>query len=156
MRANIVLGTCFFVLFGISGCNRQPAPPAFTPGLGEIMTLNQMRHAKLWFAGAAGNWDLAKYELDELNEGLEDAARFHPTHKDVKLPIPDLITKIMTPAVKQLEEAADAKDEARFVKAFDELTDACNRCHEATHFGFNRVTRPSTNPYSNQAFEPAH
>jgi hypothetical protein len=120
------------------------------------MTLNQMRHTKLWFAGAAGNWDLAKYELDELNEGLEDAARFHPTHKDVTLPIPDLITKIMTPAVHQLEEAADTKDEARFIKAFDELTDACNRCHEATNFGFNRVTRPSTNPYSNQAFEPAH
>lgn len=28
-------------------------------GLGEIMTLQQMRHAKLWYAGKAFNWDLA-------------------------------------------------------------------------------------------------
>lgn len=76
-------------------------------------------------------------------------------HKDVKLPIPDLIEKIMTPAVHQLEEAAEAKDKVRFVKAFDELTDSCNRCHEATNFGFNRVTRPTANPYTNQVFEPA-
>ena len=40
------------------------------------MTLTQMRHAKLWFAGQAANWSLAAYELDELNEGMQDAATF--------------------------------------------------------------------------------
>jgi hypothetical protein len=38
------------------------------------MTLTQMRHAKLWFAGQAANWPLAAYELDELHEGMQDAA----------------------------------------------------------------------------------
>lgn len=36
----------------------SPAPaavPAWTPGLGELMSLQQMRHVKLWFAGEAGN-----------------------------------------------------------------------------------------------------
>jgi hypothetical protein len=41
----------------------------YTPGLGEIMSLQQMRHSKLWFAGRAGNWDLADYEVDELRRG---------------------------------------------------------------------------------------
>src|ERR1700692_621005 len=63
------------------GAHAQPAAakPAeaakepYAPGLGEIMTLTQMRHLKLWLAGAAKNWELADYELDELKEGFDDA-----------------------------------------------------------------------------------
>jgi len=118
------------------------------------MTLTQMRHAKLWFAGQAGNWPLASYELDELQEGLQDAATFHPTHKNAPLPIPALIDKIMTDPVKRLEKAVDAKDVVGFPQAFDAITEGCNACHRATNFGFNVVTRPTENGYSNQAFQP--
>jgi hypothetical protein len=140
----------------VSACRKAPAgAAAFTPGLGEIMTLTQMRHSKLWFAGQAGNWQLASYELDELNEGMEDAARFHPTHKDSPLPIPALIEKIMKDPIQQVEKAVGARDQSAFMQAFDQLTEACNACHRATNFGFNTVVRPGVNPYSNQAFEPA-
>jgi hypothetical protein len=143
----ILLGWC-------SGCRREPVTPVFTPGLGEIMTLTQMRHAKLWFAGQAANWPLATYELEELREGMQDAAVFHPTHKDASLPIPALIEKIMTEPVQRLEKAINDRDKSSFAQAFDALTEACNSCHRATKFGFNVVTRPSVNPYSNQAFQP--
>ena len=43
----------------------------YVPGLGEMMSGFQMRHAKLWYAGT----------LDELREGFEDAAKYHPTFK---------------------------------------------------------------------------
>ena len=143
------------VLLGcISACRREAATPRFVPGLGEIMTLTQMRHAKLWFAGQAANWSLAGYELDELNEGMQDAATFHPTHKDAPLPIPALIEKIMTDPIQRLEKAISAHDGSGFTQAFDALTEACNSCHRATNFGFNVVTRPSVNPYSNQSFQP--
>ena len=46
--------------------------PVYTPGLGEIMSLQQMRHSKLWSAGSAHNWPLAAYELDELKEGFDE------------------------------------------------------------------------------------
>src|SRR5437762_8856903 len=59
-----------------------PAADAFVPGLGELMSLQQMRHVKLWFAGQAANWELADYEVDELGEGFDDIVKFHPTHKD--------------------------------------------------------------------------
>jgi len=143
----LLLGCCF-------GCRREPATPVFTPGLGEIMTLTQMRHAKLWFAGQATNWPLAAYELDELREGIADAATFHPTHKDAPLPIPDLMAKIMTDPMQQVEKAIGAHDGNGFMQAFDRLTEACNSCHRATNFGFNVVTRPSANTYSNQSFPP--
>lgn len=118
------------------------------------MTLNQMRHAKLWFAGQAGNWALAEYELEEIDEGLSDAAQWHPTHKDVEAPIPELIQRIMTSPLEDLRQAVEARDQERFAKAFDGLTDACNRCHQAAKFEFNVITRPSSNPYSNQDFAP--
>src|ERR1700716_210067 len=98
------------LFYGLCGCSRAPAVPVFTPGLGEIMTLTQMRHAKLWFAGQAANWPLAAYELDELHEGLDDAVTFHQTHKDSPLPIPALIEKIMTDPLRQLEQAIKARD----------------------------------------------
>jgi hypothetical protein len=143
------------VLLGLAGCTAQPAPAPFAPGLGEIMTLTQMRHVKLWFAGENRNWPLARYELDELKEGLDDAARFHPTHKDSQLAIPQLIEKIMKPPVDRLEEAVKAGDHDQFVRAFDAVTGGCNACHQVTNFGFNVVTKPTANPYTNQAFRPA-
>lgn len=150
-RASILV-----LLLSLSSCSRTPQQEQYVPGLGEIMTLNQMRHVKLWYAGQNANWALASYELDELNEGLDDAAKFHPTHKDAELPIPQLIDKIMKAPISQLEEAVKAQDISKFNTAFDSLTDGCNSCHQATKFGFNVVTRPSSNPYTNQVFQPQH
>ena len=118
------------------------------------MGLQQMRHVKLWFAGEAGNWDLASYELDELEEGFDDAVKFHPTHKDSPVAIQDVIPQLTPTPIADLRKAVAAKDQTAFRQAFDELTAACNGCHDATKFGFNRVQRPATNPYPNQVFEP--
>jgi hypothetical protein len=141
------------VLAGAAACGRQPPAP-YTPGFGEIMSLTQMRHAKLWLAGDAGNWPLAAYELDELKEGFDDLVAFHPTHKDAPLPIAQIVPKMMSVPLKDLEDAVAAKNRDRFTQAFDDLTKGCNGCHQATNFGFNVVTRPKDNPYVNQIFQP--
>jgi hypothetical protein len=133
----------------------KPAAPAVEPpGLGELMTFNQMRHAKLWFAGEAGNWKLARYELDELGEGFDDVVRYHPTHKDSPVPIGPSVEKIIRGPLAEVGRAIEAQDRARFERAFDAVTDGCNRCHQATNFGFNVVQRPTSNPFSNQVFAP--
>jgi hypothetical protein len=127
---------------------------AYTPGLGEIMSLQQMRHAKLWFAGRAANWELAAYEVDELGEGFDDVVRFHPTHKESPIAPKDAVPRMVTTPLQDLRKAIAGLDAAAFTAAYDELTTACNACHRATNFAFNRVQRPATNPYPNQAFEP--
>ena len=138
-----------------------PAPPAdsehagYTPGLGEIMTLQQMRHAKLAVAGANSNWALADYELDELNEGFDDIVTFHPTHKDIKQPLTEMVPGFMKASIDDLREAIKAKDAAKFNTAFDAVTTGCNGCHQAADFGFNVVIKPATAPYPNQQFTPA-
>jgi hypothetical protein len=118
------------------------------------MTFNQMRHAKLWFAGEAGNWKLAAYELDELGEGFDDVEKYHPTHKDSPVPIPEAVEKIMRAPLADVGRAIGAKDRERFEHAFDAVTDGCTRCHQATNFAFNVVQRPTANPFSNQDFTP--
>jgi hypothetical protein len=132
-----------------------PAPAAvsgWTPGLGELMSLQQMRHVKLWFAGEAGNWKLAQYEIDELKEGFDDVVRFHPTHRDSPVPVSEVVPRIMTGPLSDLGKAVEARNRARFAKAYDALTEGCNSCHQATNFGFNVVRRPAVNPYPNQSF----
>lgn len=135
----------------ISGGTSTPAE-AFVPGLGELMSLQQMRHVKLWFAGQAENWALADYEVDELGEGFDDIVKYHPAHKDSPVAPRDAIPRMMMQPLTDLRTTIKQKDAQAFAQAFDALTKACNDCHQATNFGFNRVQRPASNPYPNQVF----
>ena len=146
---------CASIAAGLTGCHGAATEPDYAPGLGEIMTLTQMRHTKLWLAGQARNWDLAAYELDELSEGFEDAIHFHPTHKDSPVPLDKVIPLMVDAPVAVLRQAIVGKDGDAFVRAYDGLTTACNGCHQATNFAFNVVQRPAGNPFPNQVFAPA-
>ena len=130
----------------------QPARESYEPGLGEFMTATQLRHAKLWFAGKQNNWDLAAYEIDEIKEGLEDAARLHPTFDGVR--VAEMIKTIIDPRIEELEKAVRAKSSAKFSVAFDELTSGCNSCHAGANKPFIRIQRPTAFPLTNQNFAP--
>jgi hypothetical protein len=126
-----------------------PAAPAqdepYQPGLGEIMSLQQMRHIKLWFAGSAGNWRLADYEIGELGEGFDDVK---------KLLGADIVEQHVGGPLAALQKAIDGKDRKAFLAAFDTLSAGCNACHHALDHGFIAVQRPSLLPYSDQNFAP--
>jgi len=130
----------------------QPARESYEPGLGEFMTATQLRHAKLWFAGKQNNWDLAAHEIDEIKEGLEDAARLHPSFDGV--PVAEMIKTIIVPRIAELEKAVKAKSSAKFMVAFDELTSGCNSCHAGANKPFIRIQRPTESPTTNQNFAP--
>jgi hypothetical protein len=147
----VVLG---MALLGATAANAQDsAKPATSqedstagiPGLGEIMTLQQLRHIKLWFAGKAGNWPLADYEIGELNEGFDDVN---------KLLGGDTVDKMVGSPMKALQKIIDDKDRAAFPAAFDRLTAGCNSCHHTLDHGFIAIQRPTLLPYSNQNFAP--
>jgi len=137
-----------------AGCQRPAPAETYAPGLGEIMSFQQMRHTKLWLAGQAENWSLAAYEIDELGEGFDDVVKFHPTHKDSPVAPKDAIPRMVNEPLAELRTAVDKKDAAAFGRAYDALTAACNNCHQSTNFGFNVVQKPASNPYPNQAFAP--
>jgi hypothetical protein len=160
-RAIIFLLAAVLPLLGAACGRPSPAgtvtpaaavPEPYVPGLGEIMSLQQMRHVKLWFAGQASNWELAAYEIDELGEGFDDVVMFHPTHKDSPVAPKDAIPRMVTEPLKELRAAIDNRDSRAFEQAYDALTASCNDCHQATNFGFNRVQKPALNPYPSQVF----
>ncbi len=136
---------------GAAEPERPTAPQGYTPGLGEIMTAIQLRHAKLWFAGQAGNWQLAAYEVDELREAFEDAVRYQPDF-DGK-PIAMLVPAVTSEPLTQLARAIDARSPGRFATAFDRLSQACTTCHQATDHGFIMIQRPLQPPLTNQRFD---
>src|SRR5262245_15224596 len=122
---------------GLSSCGQQPLQPTqttaqpssstsetYAPGLGEIMTLQQMRHTKLWLAGEAGNWDLAAYEIDELGEGFDDVIKFHPTHKESPVAPKDAIPRMVNEPLMEVHNAIEKKDKAAFEQSYDKLTAA--------------------------------
>ena len=128
------------------------AKETYASGLGEIMSLQQMRHLKLWLAGAAKNWPLADYELDELKEGFDDVIKFFPVKDDMK--IADMAGSTVMPVLPDVKSAIDARDGGKFAAAFDKLTAACNACHQAANHAFIVIQRPTTSPYTNQSYTP--
>jgi hypothetical protein len=123
----------------------MPADESYQPGLGEIMALQQMRHIKLWFAGNAGNWPLADYEIGELGEGFDDVR---------KLLGADIVDQHVGGPITALQKAIDGKDRKTFIAGFDNLSAGCNACHHALDHGFIAIQRPAMLPYSNQNFVP--
>jgi hypothetical protein len=152
MKPNRAVLVAAAVLLSVAAQAQEPAkqpaasPPESEPqlpGLGEIMSLQQMRHIKLWFAGQAGNWPLADYEIGELNEGFEDVD---------KLLGGDTIEKHVGGPIKALEKIIADKNRAAFPAAFDKLSAGCNACHHSLDHGFIVIQRPASLPYSNQSF----
>ncbi|GLH75131.1 hypothetical protein SSBR45G_00390 [Bradyrhizobium sp. SSBR45G] len=119
----------------------------YLPRLGDIMNLVQVRHAKLWFAGQAKNWDLAAYELAQLKQSLADAAGFYSG-----LPV-DNVTTLSQP-IQSISDAIAAKDGKRFASAVTELTSGCNACHATMQRGFVAIRIPTDKPFGNQDFRP--
>ena len=147
-----IIATTIVLVVSVLFAAAQPAKEPYAPGLGEFMTATQLRHAKLWFAGKANNWDLAAYEIDEITEGLEDAEKQFPTHDGI--PVANMIKANIDPAIEELRKAVGAKSSPKFAVAFDKLTSACNTCHTGANKQFIRIQRPTSSPLSNQNFAP--
>jgi hypothetical protein len=121
------------------------AAEPYEPNIGDIMAQQQMRHIKLWFAGRAGNWPLADYEIDKLKGGFDDV------NKQLG---GDTVEKAVGAPIAAIEKAIEAKDRDSFARAFDQLTAGCNGCHRTLDHAFLVIQRPNLLPYSNQSFAP--
>ena len=119
----------------------------YVPRLGDIMNAVQSRHMKLWFAGKALNWELAAYELRQIESGLMEAATLYAG-------IPATNVTRMTGPAQSAADAIEAKDSRRFAKAFAEFTNGCNACHQSIGRGFILMGVPTESPFADQVFPP--
>ena len=124
------------------------------PGLGDIMSVIQQHHAKLYYSGVKENWALARYQLDEIQEGLADAVRYYPKFKEVKASLVDLVPAMTKASVELVDRAITKKNKKEFLKAFNALSVSCTNCHQAAEHPFIKIQFPSEGMFSNQKFEP--
>jgi hypothetical protein len=136
--------------------HHDAGPPAaaggYAPRLSELMILQQIRHSKLWFAVAANNWELAEHGLDELKAGFADVAKFYPTAHGVT--VAPVLAALNEREIAEIAKAVTERDRVKFTIAFDQLTAACNACHQVSKHGFIVVQQPISPPFNNQSFAP--
>jgi hypothetical protein len=123
------------------------------PGPGEAMSGIQVHFAKLHFAGEAGNWDLARFELAEIKENLDLVVTLRPEDNGVDLKgLADAFERTQLAGVAG---AIEAGDPARFDRLYAESIAMCNACHERTGRPFIVITSPTSPPVPNQQWRPA-
>jgi hypothetical protein len=108
----------------------QPTPTPLTiqqlsdiqPGLGTVMVEYGHRMAALWFAGEAGNWDFAAYQLQEMREIQEVGETTRPARAPA-------LKSFESSFLDPLGERIKAKDKTQFEAAYNSAIQGCNSCH---------------------------
>jgi hypothetical protein len=132
---------------GLAAAQSQTAPPpateAYLPSVSDLMIGTiQPRHERLWRAQQQHNWEFAAYELGNLHGAFGRLAHAHPTVDNVSFP--DMIASVTDQPFAELKSAIQAKDDAAFAKAYADLTQACNSCHQALNHGVVVIGMPDS------------
>jgi hypothetical protein len=123
---------------------KQKLSEIYRPGFGEFMSGIQAHLSKLWFAGLNENWDLARFEIDEIKESLDDIRKYETDRKESQL------LPMINPALDSISGSVEKKDLKSFKYNFVYLTNTCNACNTAAEHKFNVVRIPESSPFINQ------
>lgn len=124
----------------------------YLPSISDMMIATiQPRHERLWRAEQNGNWQFATYELGNLKGAFTRLGHAHPLQGDISLP--DMIASVTEQPFIALESAVKAKDTTAFAKAYADLTDACNSCHQALNHGVVEIRVPDPTSASDLSAE---
>jgi hypothetical protein len=127
-----------------AGQEAAPSPQAtgYLPSISDLMIATiQPRHERLWRAEQDGNWEFAAYELGNLHGAFDRLGHAHPVEHDISFP--DMIASVTEQPFKELKSAIQSKDATAFTKAYADLTDACNSCHQALNHGAVEIRVPN-------------
>lgn len=115
------------------------------PELGNQMLLLELRHDRLWWAGEAGNWNLAYYMAGEMGEAVQgiietngNAAELQPQK------LSEVMPAMLNAPLKNLMDAIGTHDKAKFASAYDDLSAACTGCHRVAGNPMLVIQRPKT------------
>jgi len=81
------------------------------------------------------------YELGNLKGAFNRLGHAHPTQGDISLP--DMIASVTEQPFEELTARSNPRDRPAFAKAYADLTDACNSCHQALNHGVVEIRVPN-------------
>jgi hypothetical protein len=118
--------------------------------LSDVMLKLQIHQNKLWFAGSAGNWDLVRFYLDEMEEDI--APMIGAGLMEGSADVSEIMETTLPPLLDALRIAAADRDAEAFSARFLDLVQGCNSCHRSSGLGFIVVQRPAEPFMDNQKF----
>lgn len=117
------------------------------------MTHIQRHMNKLYFAGKAGNWDLAGFYVHEVEEMLESLEK-HNVVEDDGISLSPLLKAMGLGPLELLEAEVKKKNRDGFEKLYTNQVQQCNACHTASKYPFIKIAVPTSPAFTNQIYTP--
>jgi hypothetical protein len=109
------------------------------PGMARIMPEIGVRIWKLFYAGKAENWPLARFQLKEAVNLMEVGAFVRPKYEEN-------MAKFIAEDVEPVRKAIEAGDGPAFEATYHQMVDAANSYHEVYDKPFLRWKIPEMPP----------
>jgi hypothetical protein len=129
-----------------ASCSKTGASPpsakesAEPPGLGDVMVQVARRFEIAGKAAAANRYELAAFEVGEIQELFEnDVPRASLPKEGPTAQIPAMAKVFLETIPPELTKAAAAKDRAAFAAAYGHAAATCNACHASAAKGFIEI-----------------
>lgn len=104
-------------------------------GFGTAMVEIVYRYQELYWAGQDENWEYADYQLEHIEEAMEEGLVRRPSRKKAS-------THFMTYTIVEMEKAIESKDKDTFNEKFEQMRMDCKSCHNMERVPFIDVTIP--------------
>lgn len=109
------------------------------PGLARIMPEVGARTWKLYYAGRAGNWPLARFQLSETITLIELGGFMRPKYENA-------LARFVEEDLGPVRRAIDDRDVDAFEEAFHRMVERANAYHEQYGKGYLRWKVPDSPP----------
>jgi hypothetical protein len=109
------------------------------PRYGELMTEVGRRFELMGRAAQAGRWELAAYELHEIEEIFEDLPEARPPDESRNVDLATMARTFAQAHPPALEAAIRTRSATALSAATAAAASACNQCHEASNHKFIEI-----------------
>ena len=126
-----------YALLFLAACAAQPRPVATPRRLGDAMVETAMRFQRAGRAVLAGRWELAAYDIHELEEVFGEDLAASPWQNNPKLP--PLAQQFHAQDLAALKVAVRAHDRVAFETAVAHAAQTCNGCHKTADMAYIEI-----------------
>jgi aspartate/glutamate racemase len=112
----------------------------------------QAHAEKLWWAGEAGNVELAKFYRHEIKEEMEVVADAGIVEDGIKVSENMQVYGIRS--IEAMKELLATSGLQEFRTGYETLVLSCNSCHKASGHPEIRIGVPTENRFTGQIFAP--
>ncbi|MGO9839156.1 MAG: hypothetical protein ACLP1X_33660 [Polyangiaceae bacterium] len=140
LLASVLMASCSKTEASPPSRDKEAKPGEQAPGLGEVMVQVARRFEVAGRAASANRFELAAFEVGELEELFEnDVPRASLPKEGPTAQIPAMAKAFLESIPPELTRSAASGDRVAFAAAFQHAAATCNACHVSAAKGFIQV-----------------